>query len=507
MGPVRPERCASCHAKEAQIRHAPVDKASDCSLCHRFTDALPKGIIEALTAGKPLPAHAHQPGDCAHCHLTRQGETPGVEIHATEKCSSCHRPHEDAKPESAPCSSCHEQVATRHALTGKTANQVCTTCHQMQHAPASDALRTCTGCHFKEQPLVPATALFADGHTECVGCHRPHDFSKGQTEPCRTCHANVVVLAQATVPAHQQCTSCHTPHDVRGSPDRACARCHSNEQSDHPQHGAVGSCVGCHDPHPSFGHRNEKATPCSSCHQAARQDTAFHAGVACQRCHAPHDFVRSLSDQRACESCHARQVASAAHSAGHQNCQACHRGLPHQPLLPIAGCETCHQSQHERVNAGHSKCTSCHEPHSGSKQAPCGSCHEREQTSAPTGHQTCTSCHDAHSGSHPAPCAKCHETQAVTAHGKLSNDCRQCHRPHGPSGLPAAPPCASCHQRQQLAGLHQTQKHAPCEQCHTGHGEARGARHDVCLGCHTDLKKHFADAPSCTSCHLFNKNR
>jgi hypothetical protein len=516
MGPVRPERCAACHEKETKIQHAGsqalaklgTTATSDCTLCHRFRETLPLGALETTPAGAELGAHAHAAGDCAHCHLKAQGQTPPVQIHATRDCLSCHRPHADASPQSGPCRQCHEAISTTHAAQGKSPNQVCTTCHQKQHAPATEALGRCADCHSKQQPIIPATALFDGGHQECVGCHRPHDFEKSKAEPCRTCHQNVVVLAQAKVPAHQQCTSCHSPHDVRGSPEQACARCHATQQPDHPKHGLSGTCVGCHDPHPGFNHPLARAADCSSCHQAAAKETAFHAGVECKRCHAPHDFVREKSDHRACEACHATQVASAAHSAGHQACETCHRGLPHQPLLAMSGCETCHAAERARVNEGHTRCVGCHEPHSGSQAAACGSCHKPEQASAPPGHQTCRNCHEAHSGSPAAaPCAKCHAPQAQSRHGQLAGDCHDCHRPHGPSGVAAPPPCSSCHERRQLPGLHQVEKHAPCSRCHTGHGDATGARHDVCLSCHTDRKQHFPDAPSCASCHLFGKNR
>lgn len=516
IGPVRPERCAECHEKETKIQHAAsqalaklgTSVTSDCTLCHRFREELPLGALEATAAGVDLGAHAHFAGDCSHCHLKPQGQTPPVKIHASKDCLSCHRPHEDESPQSGPCASCHEDVSTTHAAHGQSPNQVCTTCHQKQHAPATEALGGCVPCHSKQEPLVPATALFQGGHLECVGCHRPHDFEKSKAAPCRSCHQNVVVLAQADVAAHRDCTSCHQPHDVRGSAQRACSRCHTTQQPDHPKHGVAGTCVGCHDPHPPLEHRLASAAACSSCHQAAPKETAFHAGVQCKRCHEPHDFVREVSDRRACAGCHSGQVTSAAHSKGHQACETCHRGLPHQPLLAISGCETCHSGERARTNDGHAKCVGCHEPHSGAESATCGSCHKAEQASAPAGHQSCRNCHEPHSGSPAAaPCAKCHASQAQSPHGKLATDCRDCHRPHGPSGVSTPPACTTCHERPKLPGLHQLEKHSACARCHTGHGEAPSARHDVCLSCHTDRKQHFPDAPSCASCHLFGRSR
>jgi hypothetical protein len=516
IGPVTAQRCAKCHEKEARLSHAPEQARerlggaarSDCTLCHRFSDAPLVGAVEAKPGGAELGQHLHQAGDCAHCHLTAQDDTAAVQVHAKQQCLDCHRPHEDATPQSGPCAQCHQDITPTHAVHGKSPNQVCTTCHQQQHAPAAAALETCAECHAKQQPLVPASALFDAGHQECVGCHRPHEFAKEKAAPCRGCHETVRVLAQAKVPAHQQCTSCHNPHDVRGSPDQACARCHQSQKPDHPKKGLAGSCVGCHDPHPAFGHENARVGACSTCHQAAHKDTAFHAGVDCKRCHAPHDFVRELSDHRACESCHAAQLASAAHRSGHQACEGCHVGLPHHPTLPMAGCQTCHAGEAAEVAQGHARCTGCHEPHGGAQSAACSSCHKQEHATAPAGHQTCNKCHDAHSGSAAAaPCASCHAAEAKTDHGRISANCQDCHRPHGPLGPASPPACTACHQRDKLAGLHQVDKHSQCNRCHTGHGEAPGARRDGCLSCHQDRKQHFPDAPSCSSCHLFGKSR
>lgn len=515
MGPVERERCSVCHVAQSRIEHARTqareqlkdERVSDCTLCHRFTDAAPRGAQETTPTGALLGAHAHQPGDCNHCHLVNQGSTPGVSVHASEPCLSCHRPHQEGLPKAGPCRNCHEDVSTSHASSNKTPNEVCTTCHQKQHASKTDALGSCVDCHSSHEPLVPKTALFEGGHVECVGCHRPHDFAKEKASDCRGCHQGVIVLASQRVTAHQQCKSCHDPHDVKGSPDRACARCHTNQHPDHPKQGRTGSCVGCHDPHPSATQAHAKAQACSSCHQAAHRDGAFHAGVDCKNCHQPHDFVRPISDHRACQSCHAAQLARVAHAGGHQACEGCHRGLPHHPLLPKTGCDSCHGQQSGSVVGGHAQCTGCHEPHDGSQKAACRSCHQKEHASAPAGHQECSSCHEAHTGSQKAPCQSCHQPEAATPHGRIAGGCQSCHRPHGPSGNPAPPTCTSCHERAALPGLHQEEKHQDCARCHGGHQQPAGSRKAGCLGCHQDRKQHFPDAPSCSTCHLFNRVR
>jgi hypothetical protein len=514
IGSVRPERCAKCHEKEALLSHAPGEAEarfggpgqSDCTLCHRFSESAAINALEALPGGGALAAHSHEAGECAHCHLTAQGSTPAVQVHDTEKCLSCHRPHADAKPVSAPCTDCHKDVVATHATAGKSTVQACATCHQKQHAAASEAIGTCVDCHAKEKPIVGQAALFASGHRECVGCHRPHEFGKEKAAPCRSCHQDLATLGGAHTPAHQQCTSCHTPHDVRGSPEQACAKCHGAVHPDHPNASAGGGCVGCHDPHPNGAQAHASTRACSSCHQAAAKDTEFHAGVDCKRCHAPHDFVRDASDHRACAACHAGELAKSAASAGHRRCESCHAGLPHRPLLPVTGCGSCHAAEKARAIPAHSKCVGCHDPHDGKQATTCGSCHKQELATAPAGHQACANCHEPHSGSRAtASCGACHAAEAQTKHGKIGINCADCHRAHGPAGVAAPPACTTCHQRGQLGGLHLEQKHASCSGCHAGHRAVPGASHEVCLTCHADRKKHFPEAPSCTACHLFTK--
>lgn len=514
LGGVTPERCTECHAKEARLEHATKEAVkrfgagtkTDCTSCHAFTR---EGTGDS---GSDAGA-VHVPGatDCIRCHSQKQGTTPAVEIHGTSACVKCHRPHDDAKPKPGSCPECHGDIETSHAASGKAIISVCTTCHQHQHGAASEARGSCAGCHAKQKPIIPASALFEGGHTECVGCHQPHQFEKTAAVACRSCHEDQLVLGTPRVRQHNQCNSCHSPHDVKGSPEKACAKCHTDKHPDHPLKGVAGSCVGCHDPHPNTqAGVKARVRNCSTCHQTAASEKDFHGGTACRNCHVPHDFVRALADHTSCQGCHQNQLARVATLEGHQSCEGCHRGLPHRPLLGVAGqsCQSCHASEHKKANAGHQKCTGCHEPHGGKVSTACGSCHEAEHSSAPAGHRDCKSCHEPHTGSTAKKsCKSCHASEGQSAHGQMAQGCLSCHRPHGPKGVASPPSCSSCHKSATLPGLHTVDKHNDCNRCHTGHGPTPEQARTACLSCHTARKNHFPDAPRCSSCHLFTKTK
>jgi hypothetical protein len=506
IGSVNPARCAACHADEARIEHAG-DEAearlghgteADCVTCHAFTsdgrdeDERDAGLLEPFG-----------PKDCARCHLKDQGHAPAVVVHATSECLGCHRPHQDQTPMAGACAGCHRDIHTEHAAQGKSANAVCTTCHTHQHAPAKDAVTGCKECHSKTQPIVPATALFTGGHTQCVGCHRPHELRAVQAVACRSCHADVIVLGQAKVPAHALCRSCHAPHDVRAAPGTACAKCHSSVHADHPERSAGAGCLTCHDPHPRSQQDTAVARPCSSCHQAAATEHSFHGGVACQKCHTPHRFKLTLTQHDLCQGCHQKELELTSTRTGHVACGSCHGGLPHQPTTTSGACGTCHANEHHAVRTGHAACTGCHEPHSGGTAKDCQGCHVQEHATAPAGHRACTNCHEPHTGSAAqVVCASCHVAEAKSPHARVTTGCLTCHRPHGPNGLSSAPPCTTCHELRGLPGLHQKRPHQDCKSCHAGHGDAPNAQRSACLGCHADRKTHFPDA-RCANCHLF----
>ncbi|HZO15321.1 MAG TPA: hypothetical protein VFB62_18735 [Polyangiaceae bacterium] len=484
-----PGKCAKCHAKESGIHHAieqarkkaGSDAPSDCMQCHAF-----------------VPRKDEDSWACMSCHASRQDDTPAVVIHKQSTCDTCHRPHAQKEVTPSNCQECHEEVTTEHASAGKQPSQVCTTCHEKQHARAQAARSSCAPCHASQQPIVPATALF-EGHGECTGCHRPHDYKKSEAVACRSCHEQKPVLGGGRIPEHSNCASCHKPHAPREV--GACLGCHKAQSTDHPQGAATTQCGTCHVMHPSMG-KEGPARACSNCHHAAASDTAFHGKTACKGCHAPHKFKLASTDRGLCSRCHAGQVTLATSLKGHASCEGCHSGLPHRPGW-TTGCSTCHGQIAGSAIKDHRQCKTCHEPHGGKVSKACTSCHATEKREAPPGHQACSSCHEPHRGSVAKTCSACHATQAKAPHANVKGGCTNCHSAHGPRGATHAPSCTSCHPVAKLAALHKEPKHQECSQCHRTHEKQLSRERPLCLTCHQDRQNHFADGPRCSSCHLF----
>lgn len=564
-----PESCRSCHEEQSHIKHASFharerfgpDVDADCTVCHAFTEARPEAAFASPwdcerchtkqdgtgDSGVIQPGHMTPPERTAsQDNAASQGNTmaqdntaqPGnmwqssgmattaLVAHASADCRSCHIPHAQPPAKAQDCPTCHTDISLSHGATPHGTSMACAQCHTEIHAPAS-AAKSCQDCHEAQQPVVAsATALFGGGHDACTTCHVPHEFAK-DIKTCEGCHTNQPALAAARVKQHNDCRNCHSPHNVRANPNQACKSCHSSLKNDHPPSPSQHECTTCHQGHPSaarsgsrsvgahqMGTNNRSvadahhtlAKPCSSCHEPASDEQAFHGTkTACVQCHKPHQFKLSLKQRHLCQACHAEQLTLTAQANGHHDCQACHTGLPHDVTSAPVGCDSCHQLQTAAATAGHQACNACHEPHSGTITQDCSSCHQAQHQTAPSGHRNCRTCHDAHSGNQRSnlSCSTCHAPQTSGAHGNLQTGCTTCHRPHGPTGVAVPPDCASCHTPRQLPALHGVKQHQNCGQCHMAHDTTPFAQRDTCLSCHTNMKDHFPTTERCSSCHLF----
>ena len=412
--------CTPCHEERAALAHVDLEgKPMDCYTCHVFKS-------EPDVFGR---------WHCTRCHGPFETEgNPGLAIHTSVPCETCHNPHKPTSETVLECDECHQKVKVRHGrprLSG-----TCADCHG-GHKIASDAA-SCLECHESREPMVSPTATFAGGHDSCATCHQAHSFSASSALRCTTCHKQTQVLAQNKARAHRDCASCHRPHAVRAAADASCAGCHSDVSSTHPSVGAKGDCISCHEPHPR--RITQLAYRCTDCHDEAHSAKAFHSPkTECTDCHQPHAFDLSGLEERAlCVRCHATQVRLTSRNEGHFSCESCHGAAVHHLSAPLA-CATCHEEQWSNSPEGHRECMSCHEPHRGvvSAQTTCTGCHQVAELPGlhripddpqGEGHSDCTACHNVHiprARADRAACMACHKD--IATHEPDAKRCTGCH--------------------------------------------------------------------------------
>jgi hypothetical protein len=455
------ERCMICHPTRQAAVHAAVEDADarECTSCHDFLDT------------EPTLQRAWQ---CGACHDRPHGDQHQMLGNLAEVCGQCHTAHGSQSAAPTSCLGCHEDKETAHGAYEDPGTQACLTCHR-QHDEAIEAQSRCAPCHEREHPRVPASATFP-GHDRCTDCHEPHSFSRKTVRTCRSCHARKEALVSERIAEHRACASCHDQHAPTAAGEARCKSCHESPHLSHPPDARGNDCLGCHPAHPQRDRAGIAVVACSSCHQQARDDRAFHAGARCTDCHAAHHFTRPALEPGFCLGCHTTRAgrrAAIVVSAGHADCSACHDRTPHAPATA----------------------------------PPCATCHTDQATTAPAGHATCESCHEQHSGAllrGAASCTSCHPNARQGPHRDLDGGCNQCHRPHGPGGVPEPPACISCHQRSALPGAHLVAGHDTCTDCHASHGTPR-TDPASCRGCHGDLRDHEPQAASCIGCHVFTR--
>jgi predicted CXXCH cytochrome family protein len=137
-----PQLCVSCHSEvkpdfNKPFHHKVLEGAMKCSDCHN-----PHGGFELKQARLATGADAA----CIKCHADKQG--PFTYEHAplkTEGCVACHTPHGSANP---------------RLLRFSAVNQLCLTCHSVDHGVGADEpagpthnqnvqYASCTNCHIK----------------------------------------------------------------------------------------------------------------------------------------------------------------------------------------------------------------------------------------------------------------------------------------------------------------------------------------------------------------------
>jgi len=433
-------KCLKCH----DLGEGPSD--NKCMECH--------GEI-AWSLGRNRGFHRGVAGDgkkeCYECHSEHAGRdfqlvhwpggvnsfdhsNAGYELagkHAGLKCRDCHKSgliQEDL-------SRFGDHVKADRTYLGL--GTACLDCHSDPHRGQLQG--DCTGCHTNDgwKP-VPGfdharTAFVLTGRhvrLKCVKCH-PTVEAKNADYPQSASFVRYTGLA------HNNCTPCHT--DVhRGRYGEQCARCHNtSDWRDIPAE--------------AFDHSRTRYPL-----------LGLHAGLQCEKCHAPGTKKSPLSHER-CADCHAdthRDQFAARPDGG--ACESCHTVKGFAPALYTV---EHHAETRFALTGAH-------------LAQPCVACHPLATSGdgvtfrmfAVDG-SSCESCHiDPHAG------------QFRTA--RPSKDCTVCH------GNDAWLPVAIDHDRDTAYRLEGQHRRVPCAGCHVPVTEGG-----------TTFIRYKPIEPSCRNCH------
>jgi len=317
-------------------------------------------------------------------------------------------------------------------------------------------------------PLSRAHAAL-EGVANCTKCHEAG--RRLSADRCLDCHTALAGRLRAgdglhARPGHDACETCHAEHHGR--------------EYELVWWGKAGR--------DAFDHA-----------QAGWPLAGRHAGVACDRCHAPERL--------------GAEPARALREGG-ANPQRTHLGLD-------AACAACHADPHERRLGA--DCAGCHDErgwrpatrpfdHGRARYAltgrhvevACAKCHPpldpaaAGATPAPAAapgagprlrlsglrFASCADCHrDPHEGRLGADCARCHDTAGwrAVAQARFDHDrtryplrgrhaavpCRDCHRPDRPAGRQRFAACTDCHADAHVGQFARSPGGADCARCHT----------------------------------------
>jgi DmsE family decaheme c-type cytochrome len=216
-------------------------------------------------------------------------------------------------------------------------------------------------------------------------------------------------------------------------------------------------CMACHEEHYQQLAKSAHAvaadarTPtCVSCHGASAKHAENPAEVKPEGRFKGKDALLGDDASAGCLTCHGKEAkralwATSAHPAADVGCTGCHKvHVNRDPVLAKTSqpgvCYACHQGPRAQVNLawrhpiaeGKMTCADCHAVHgsAGPKLA------KRDNVN-----DTCYTCHAEKRG------------PFVHQHQPVTEDCSQCHNPHGSS----------------VAGMLTARPPILCQQCHTPH--------------------------------------
>ncbi len=247
-------------------------------------------------------------------------------------------------------------------------------------------------------------------------------------------HVEFVSLRDESLRGDARCTTCHAL-PATGTPPpsarRGCERCHEEYVPEFtPARLAPRGFAALAVPFPHERHAGSARLACVGCHRPAAGSISLTADRDCLGCHA-----REQVDGRACSACHPADVRA--------TLPADHRGGWRRSVHPL-------EAEHAQGRHGHD-CATCH------GTDPCARCHrEREPqdhaglfkarlhgTAASWDRERCATCHET------GTCARCHATTRPANHGASWRSVHML-----AAGGVGNESCAVCHHRSFCAGCH-----------------------------------------------------
>ncbi len=288
----------------------------------------------------------------------------------------------------------------------------------------------------------------------------------------------------------------------------------------------------------------EPATKPAEVLKTASKDLVLRGDAKCTACHDESDSPQLLSigktshgvtaDGRTptCTSCHGESIAHLGHK-GSDKPPKPDQVFGRNSATPSAdkngACLSCHSKDSKRhlwAGSAHEvrdvACSSCHKIHTAhdnvrdkrTQPEVCFTCHkeQRAQVNKQSHHPilegkvSCSDCHNVHGSAGPKlmkrdsvveTCYVCHMEKRgpfVHNHRPVSDDCTNCHMPHGTTAdnlLKARPPlvCYQCHSGHATPGVAGIAPAVTSAKQNTFIEQGRG-----CLNCHTEI--HGSNNPN-----------
>jgi LysM repeat protein len=367
-----PIGCIGCHKRidPNGVEHMAPEQ-TDCLVCHRVSDELPKVMRKGAPSRLPLIMN-HK----AHLDDERRASLPLLK---DADCKTCHvldpeRPIGMGTGGHSSCVQCHAKDKALPALAGDPNALQCLGCHgSVEEIDAQRESTRYLRAHLV-RPYGRAGDTFFDHGTHAT-FSRGGKPAEGQPEiACRTCHADVPETTKSAEISHvkmQGCQECHRQANWTGLPaPQDCQGCHLHLREGLPPDNET--VLGKPLDHTAFFRRNhasaarERPQICASCHAGVDPTD----GARCDTCHAnmrPRDHTAGWRDR-----VHGRtaQIDPARCTTCHraERCESCHREVPksHFPLevwtdkglhgsrgrLELGACLTCHRFE--------TTCQRCH---------------------------------------------------------------------------------------------------------------------------------------------------